>query len=417
MLRRAAPTQVNNNVDMTFSEDDRAFQKEVRAWLDENWSSDIRERQQRDINSRLSREDTITWQKRLAAKGWAAPNWPTEHGGAGFTPTQNYIWDLERARVGAPKALAFGIGMVAPVIMKFGTPAQKEHFLPAILNSDIWFCQGYSEPGSGSDLASLATKAEDCGDHYLVNGVKTWTTLAQHADWIFCLVRTSHEEKRQLGISFLLIDMQSEGVEVRPIITIDQPEPPNHEINMVYFENVKVPKENLVGTQGEGWTCAKYLLEFERGNAYSPGLAAAMARLRNFAQSEEDGFGGTLWDDVGFRRRFMGVEVEILALEATELRILSALAAGQNVGPESSLLKTRGTELQQSVSELGLEISGTYALGHYQPLLEASETNEPIGPADAAGAAQHYFNQRKVSIYAGSNEIQRNIMAKLVLGL
>ncbi|MBT6276446.1 MAG: pimeloyl-CoA dehydrogenase large subunit, partial [Chromatiales bacterium] len=368
-------------------------------------------------NSRLTREDTVVWQKRLAEKGWAAPNWPVEYGGAGFTPTQNYIWDLERARVGAPKALAFGVGMVAPVIMKFGTQQQKEFFLPAILNSDIWFCQGYSEPGSGSDLASLSTKAESHGDHYLVNGVKTWTTLAQHADWIFCLVRTSHEEKRQLGISFLLIDMRSEGVDVRPLITIDQPESPNHEINMVYLQDVKVPKENLVGTEGQGWTCAKYLLEFERGNAYSPSLAAAMSNLRNFAKSEEDGNGGMLWDDVGFRRRFLAVEVEILALEATELRILSALAAGQNVGPESSLLKTRGTELQQAVSELGLEISGTYALGLNRHMLDAIETNEPIGPPEAAGSAQHYFSQRKVSIYAGSNEIQRNIMAKLVLGL
>tara|TARA_B100000676_G_C18078405_1_gene849366 strand:+ start:494 stop:1708 length:1215 start_codon:yes stop_codon:yes gene_type:complete len=404
-------------MDMKFSEEDRAFQREVRSWLDEAWSSDIRERQRRDVNSRLTREDTVVWQKRLAEKGWAAPNWPVEYGGAGFTPTQNYIWDLERARVGAPKALAFGVGMVAPVIMKFGTQQQKDFFLPAILNSDIWFCQGYSEPGSGSDLASLSTKAEDCGDHYLVNGVKTWTTLAQHADWIFCLVRTSHEEKRQLGISFLLIDMKSEGVDVRPLITIDQPESPNHEINMVYLQDVKVPKENLVGTQGEGWTCAKYLLEFERGNAYSPGLAAAMSNLRNFAKSEEDGNGASLWEDVGFRRRFMAVEVEILALEATELRILSALAAGQNVGPESSLLKTRGTELQQAVSELGLEIAGMYALGLNRQMLEAIETNEPIGPAEAAGSAQHYFSQRKVSIYAGSNEIQRNIMAKLVLGL
>ena len=188
--------------------------------------------------------------------------------------------------------------MVAPVIMKFGTQQQKDDFLPAILNSDIWFCQGYSEPGSGSDLASLATKAQDCGDHYLVNGVKTWTTLAQHADWIFCLVRTSQEEKRQLGISFLLIDMKNEGVDVRPLITIDQPELPNHEINMVYFQDVKVPKENLVGTEGEGWTCAKYLLEFERGQAGGVRIAAAMSDLQNFAKTEEDGNGGTLWDDV-----------------------------------------------------------------------------------------------------------------------
>ena len=404
-------------MDVAFSESDRAFQQEVREWLADAWPPEMREKQGRSASSRLTREDTIAWQKRLAEKGWAATNWPREHGGAGFTPTQNYIFDVERGRVGAPNVLPFGIGMVAPVIMKFGTPEQKERFLPSILNSDIWFCQGYSEPGSGSDLASLTTKAEDRGDHYLVNGVKTWTTLAQHADWMFCLVRTSNEEIRQLGISFVLIDMTSPGIDVKPIITLDQPQPPNHEVNMVYLQDVKVPKENLIGEEGKGWTCAKYLLEFERGNAYTPALNGAMQSLRSFAASQDDGRGGSLWDDIGFRRRFHAVEVEIMALEATELRVLGALAAGQNVGPESSLFKTRGTELQQSVSTLAMEIAGMYALPLDQSAAVTAPNDTPIGPSDATGVTQHYFNQRKVTIYAGSNEIQRNIMAKLVLGL
>jgi alkylation response protein AidB-like acyl-CoA dehydrogenase len=309
----------------------------------------------------------------------------------------------------------FGMTMVAPVIMKFGTPEQKEKYLPDILHSNVWWCQGYSEPGAGSDLASLKTKAEDKGDHFVVNGVKTWTTLAQHADMMFCLVRTSQESKRQLGISFLLIDMKSPGVRVSPIITLDQPEPPFQEINMVYLEDVEVPRENLVGELGQGWTCAKYLLEFERGNAYSPALKGALAHLRSIAGNETDGDGAALAEDDDFQARLRDVEVQVLALEFTELRILGALAAGQNVGPESSLLKTRGTELQQAVTELALEAIGNYAFPLDQSTPEAAPAD--VGPDYAVGIAQDYFNTRKVSIYAGSNEIQRNIMAKMVLGL
>jgi alkylation response protein AidB-like acyl-CoA dehydrogenase len=244
----------------------------VRTWLAGAWPEEVRKRRARSALGRLSKEEHVRWQKALAAKGWAAVDWPKEHGGAGFTPTQNYIFDLERARVGAPAVMPFGMTMVAPVIMKFGTEDQKRRFLPDILDTNVWWCQGYSEPGAGSDLASLRTKAEDKGDHFVVNGVKTWTTLAQYADWIFCLVRTSQEAKQQMGISFLLIDMHSPGVTVSPIITLDQPTVGHQEINMVYFENVIVPKENLVGEVGKGWTYAKYLLEFERGNAYSPTL-------------------------------------------------------------------------------------------------------------------------------------------------
>ena len=404
-------------MDLTFSEQDRAFQQEVRDWLSQAWPQEMRDKQARSALGKLSKEDLIVWQKRLAEKGWAGANWPKEHGGAAFTPTQNYIFDLERARVGAPGVVPFGITMVAPVIMKFGTDDQIANFLPKILNSDIWFCQGYSEPGSGSDLASLKTKAEDMGDHYVVNGVKTWTTMAQYADWMFCLVRTSNEDIRQLGISFILIDMNTPGISVKPIVTLDTPADGYQEINMVYFEDVKVPKENLVGEQGKGWTCAKYLLEFERGNAYSPALKGAMNHLREAAKATVDGFGQPYSESSEFQRQFNDTEVQIAAMEYTELRILGALAAGQNVGPESSMLKTRGTELQQAVTELAMDISGNYAAPLDQSTPAAGDNFQAVGPDSANGTAQEYFNTRKVSIYAGSNEIQRNIMSKLVLGL
>ena len=404
-------------MNLEFTEEERAFQQEVRSWLETAWPQEMRERQARSALGKLGKDDLVRWQKKLAEKGWAATNWPVEYGGADFTPTQKYIFDLERARVGAPGVVPFGMTMVAPVIMKFGTQEQKDRYLPDILNSNVWWCQGYSEPGSGSDLASLKTKAEDKGDHYLVNGVKTWTTMAQYADMMFCLVRTSQEEKRQLGISFLLIDMNSPGVTVNPIVTLDQPPEGHQEINMVYLENVEVPKENLVGEEGKGWTCAKYLLEFERGNAYSPALKHALGHVRTMAESEPGGFGGSVIDDPDYRARLDDVERQVLAMEFTELRILGALAAGQNVGPESSLLKTRGTELQQAVTELALDAVGYYALPLDQSTPEPGDNFQPVGPQYANGVAQDYFNTRKVSIYAGSNEIQRNIMAKLVLGL
>ncbi len=404
-------------MDLSFSDSDRKFQQDVREWLATAWPDDVRRRQSRSAMQRLSKDDHVRWQKALAAKGWAAVDWPREHGGADFTPAQNYIFDLERARVGAPMVIPFGMSMVAPVIMKFGTDEQKRRFLPDILETNVWWCQGYSEPGSGSDLASLRTKAEDRGDHFVVNGVKTWTTMAQYADWMFCLVRTSSEPKPQLGISFLLIDMRSPGITVKPIITLDQPVPGYQEINTVYFEDVVVPKQNLVGEVGKGWTCAKYLLEFERGNAYSPTLKPALAQVRAMAAVERDGTSAHVADDPAFRSRIDAIEVEILAMEFTELRILGALAAGQNVGPESSLLKTRGTELQQAITELAVEVAGHYAMPFDASTPQEGDDFRPVGPEHSNGVAQDYFNTRKVSIYAGSNEIQRNIMAKLVLGL
>ena len=399
-------------MDFSFTEADRQFQQEARAWLDQAWPEEVRARQARSALGKLSKDDIVRWQKALAAKGWAATNWPVEHGGAGFTPTQNYIFDLERARVGAPGVVPFGMSMVAPVIMKFGTQEQKDKYLPDILESNLWWCQGYSEPGSGSDLASLSTKAEDRGDHYLINGVKTWTTLAQYADMMFCLVRTSTEDIRQRGISFVLIDMTSPGISVSPIITLDTPADGFQEINMVYLEDVKVPKENLVGEEGKGWTCAKYLLEFERGNAYSPGLKHSLTHVKAMAAQD-----ASLGTDASLQARIHYVEVQILAMEFTELRILGALAAGQNVGPESSMLKTRGTELNQAVTELALEVVGYYGEPLDQSMPIEGDNFLPVGPDYANGVAQDYFNTRKVSIYAGSNEIQRNIMSKLVLGL
>ncbi|MEQ8783533.1 MAG: acyl-CoA dehydrogenase family protein [Roseibium album] len=404
-------------MDLSFSDQDRQFQQEVREWLATAWPQEMRDKQARSALGKLSKDDLVGWQKRLAEKGWAAQNWPVEYGGADWSATQKYIFDLERSRVGAPGVVPFGMSMVAPVVMKFGSPEQKQQYLPDILESNVWWCQGYSEPGSGSDLASLKTKAEDKGDHFVVNGVKTWTTMAQYADMMFCLVRTSQEEKRQMGISFLLIDMTSPGVSVNPIVTLDQPPEGFQEINMVYLENVEVPKANLIGEAGKGWTYAKYLLEFERGNAYSPALKGALSHVRGIAEAELDGFGGSVYDDPDFRARLDDVEVQVLAMEFTELRILGALAAGQNVGPESSLLKTRGTELQQAVTELALEAVGNYALPLDTSTPEPGDNFAPVGPGYANGVAQDYFNTRKVSIYAGSNEIQRNIMAKMVLGL
>lgn len=404
-------------MDLTFSKDDLAFQKDVRAWIKKNYPEDMKQRKAKSPGGRLTKEDYVYWQKALHKQGWAGLNWPTEYGGPGFTHTQRYLYDLEMAAAGTPGLIPFGLSMVAPVIMKFGTQAQKDKYLPNILSADAWWCQGYSEPGSGSDLASLKTKAVKEGDHYVVNGTKTWNTLGQHADMIFCLVRTSNEEIRQKGISFLLIDMNSPGIEVVPIVTLDCAPDGYQEINMIHFTDVKVPVENLIGEEGKGWTCAKYLLEFERGNAYSHGLKAGLANIKAMARQESDGQGASLMDSEGFQRKVAEAEIAISAMEFTELRILSSISTGGNVGPESSLLKCRGSELQQCLTELALEAVGNYAVPFYNPPPIKGLNQEPIGPDYANAVAPEYFNARKVSIYAGSNEIQRNIMAKLVLGL
>ena len=403
-------------MDLDFSQNDTDFRNEVRDFIKSSFTSEMHGELRRSKNGSASKELHVKWQKSLYEKGWIAPNWPVEHGGPGFTTTQKYIFETEMAHAGAPRSVPFGLSMVAPVIMEFGTEEQKKKYLPDILETNVWWCQGYSEPGAGSDLASLQCKAEDNGDHYLVNGTKIWTTMAQHADMIFCLVRTSKTEKPQQGISFLLIDMKSKGIEVRPLITLDQSPEPYQEVNQVFFEDVRVPKENLVGEENKGWTYAKYLLEFERGNSYSPTLYRGIEGLKSIAKETSIGDGLNLSDEPGFLRKISQCEIEIQALEFVELRIFSALSAGQRVGPESSTLKLRGTELQQRLQELSVEAIGYWALPFVNNTF--ANINEPsIGPDYAMTVAPSYFNGRKTTIYAGSNEIQRNIISKAVLGL
>ena len=396
-------------MDLTFSKEDLDFQAEVRNFLTSEYPLAIKEKQDKRLP--LEKEDIISWQKILASKGWFAINWPKEYGGAGLTPTQIYILQTELAGANTPILIPFGVNMCGPVIYTFGTEEQKKKYLPGILNSDTWWCQGYSEPGSGSDLASLQTKAELKGDNYLVNGTKTWTTLAQHADWVFCLVRTETTDIKQEGISFLLIDMKSKGIEVKPIITIDGA----HEVNMIYFDDVEVPANNLIGEEGEGWNIAKFLLMHERTGI--AGIAALKRELKRLKEISSDLIVGeaSLLDDANFRNKIEAAEIELTATEFTELRTLSQISSGGAPGPESSLLKIKGTELQQSISELFIEMLGYYA----HPFLTEAElgSNASIGPDYAGSAMPHYLNFRKVSIYGGSNEIQRNVISKAILGL
>tara|TARA_S200000501_G_scaffold146581_1_gene138366 strand:- start:68856 stop:70067 length:1212 start_codon:yes stop_codon:yes gene_type:complete len=403
-------------VNLDFSQDDINFRNEVKDFINISYTQEMKDELSRSKNGSASKELHVKWQKSLYEKGWIAPNWPEEHGGAGFTTTQKYIFETEMALAGAPRTVPFGLSMVAPVLMEFGTEEQKKKYLPDILSTKVWWCQGYSEPGSGSDLASLQCKAEDKGDHYLVNGTKIWTTLAQHADMIFCLVRTSKTQKPQEGISFLLIDMKSSGIDIRPLITLDQSPAPYQEVNQVFFEDVKVPKENLVGEENKGWTYAKYLLEFERGNSYSPSLYRGIQKLKDIAKDTLVGADKYLINDMSFINKLNQCEIEVQALEFVELRIFSALSAGQRVGAESSILKCRGTELQQKIQELSVEAIGYWSTPFIYDTF--ANINEPsIGPDYAATITPSYLNGRKTTIYAGSNEIQRNIISKAVLGL
>lgn len=402
-------------MELAFSEYDLAFRDEVRRFIDENFDVGLRAKMAQSKNGYLDKEGQLQWQRALYARGWAAPNWPVEYGGAGWSPAQKYIFDLEMAAAGTPIVSPMGLKMVAPVIMAFGSEAQKKRHLPPILSSDIWWCQGYSEPGSGSDLASLQMRCEDKGDHYLLNGSKIWTTHAQWADWMFNLVRTKPGGKPQEGVSFILVDMKTPGIKVEAIVTLDVPVAGQQEVNQVFYDDVKVPKENLVGKENEGWTYAKYLLEFERGNAGAPGLKRALGKVKKIA-GETDASGARLLDDFAFRTRVDELEIQISAMEFVELKLFAGLSAGQRPGAESSMLKCRATELQQAVSELAVETIGYYAMPFVRDTW--SRTNEPRpGPDYAAPIAPYYFNLRKASIYAGSNEIQRNIMAKVVLGL
>jgi alkylation response protein AidB-like acyl-CoA dehydrogenase len=401
-------------LDLAFSPEDLAFRDEVRAWIKSAYDPTLKALMDQSKNMYLDKAGQIAWQKKLFERGWVAPDWPVEHGGPGWTPAQRYIFTMETSIAGCPIVSPMGLKMVAPVIMAFGTAAQKAQHLPPILRSDIWWCQGYSEPGSGSDLASLQMKATRDGEHYVLNGTKIWTTHAQWADWMFCLVRTSQEPKPQDGISFILVDMKSPGISVQALPTLDGPVEGQQEINQVFFDNVRVPAANLIGEEGKGWTYAKYLLEFERGNAYAPGLKKSLAKVRQLAALEG------LNADKDFQRKLAQMEIQIEALNMTELRIFSALASGQRAGAQSSMLKCAGSEVQQAISELALEAVGAYAAPFVQDTWAEVQgrSNAPRpGPDYAGPVAPQYFNYRKTSIYAGSNEVQRNIMAKMVLGL
>jgi len=391
-------------MNVTFGAEDLAFQDEVRAFFRDEYPAEIREIM--DSGGQLSPEMQIRWQKLLYEKGWAAPNWPVEYGGTGWTPIQKYIYAREEGLANAPIVVPFGLNMVGPVIYTFGSEAQKQRFLPDILASNVWWCQGYSEPGAGSDLASLKMRADRVGDHYVVNGTKTWTTLGQHADWIFCLARTSSDvARRQEGISFLLIDMTSPGVTVTPIITLDG----KHEVNEVHFDNVEMPADNLVGEEGKGWTYGKVLLQHERAN--SSNTFRSEYRLRKLREQASRSVRGArpLAEDPNFMRRLAAVEVELKSLEYIELRTLASVASGKAPGAESSFLKLLGTEIQQSIDALYMDAAGYYSLP-YKP-------DPPVGEGNETSTALRYFNFRKATIYAGSNEIQKNIIAKHVLGL
>lgn len=395
-----------------FTAQELQFQQDVRHFLETEFPQDIRAKV--DNRIRLEKDDYVRWQKVLYEKSWAAPNWPIEHGGTGWSAVQKYIFAEEMARIGAPEPVAFGMKMVAPVIYTYGNDEQKQRFLPDILASNVWWCQGYSEPNAGSDLASLKTTAVRDGDHYVVNGTKTWNTLGQYADWIFCLVRTDSTVKKQEGISFLLIDMKTPGIKVNPIYLIDG----TPEVNEVYFEDVRVPVENLIGEENKGWTYAKVLLTHERTNiAGVPRSKVRLEKLRTLAAKTADGNGATLIDDPIFQKKIAEAEIQVLALEYAELRALAAVSVGKAPGPESSILKVVGTEVAQFIDELYMELSGLQSLPFVPDQFSTGFDGEEIGENGAAATALNYFNNRKASIYGGSNEIQKNIICKAVLGL
>ncbi|HEX4937955.1 MAG TPA: acyl-CoA dehydrogenase family protein [Candidatus Kapabacteria bacterium] len=389
-------------MDIQFKPEDLAFRDQVRAFLKSKLTPAIKDAV---VGGHINKELIIQWQKILYEQGWIAPNWPKKYGGTDWDITKKYIFENECAEAGAPAVVPFGLKMVGPVIYKFGNDAQKARFLPDILQSNVWWCQGYSEPGAGSDLAALQTKAVRDGDHYIVNGQKIWTTYAQLADWIFCLVRTDPSAKKQEGISFLLIDMKTPGITVRKIDSIDN----QHSLNEVFFDNVKVPVENRIGEENQGWTYAKYLLTHERtaiaGVAQSK---KAVQRLREIAALEMSG-GRPLAEDNDFRAKLAKIEIDLLALEYTELRAIASVAAGGAPGPESSILKIRGTEIQQALSELAVEVCGHYA--------HALNVDAPVGNDYAWALSAKYLYGRAATIYGGSNEVQKNIIAKAVLGL
>ncbi len=415
LLGGIVPATFNNGLviemNIDFSEDELAFRDEVSVFFRDGIPDQVK--QKTTLGLRLEREDYVAYQQALYDKGWSGVNWPVEYGGTGWSAAQKYIFYNESAKAQAPRIVPFGLAMVAPIIYTYGNEAQKQRFLPDILSSKAWWCQGYSEPNAGSDLAGLKTRAVRDGDDYIVNGTKAWTTLGHYADWIFCLVRTSDEGRKQQGISFLLIDMSTPGVTVRPVITLDG----RHEVNEVFFDNVRVPAENLVGEEGQGWTYAKVLLTHERTNI--AGVATSKVRLNRLRDMLDQRPAGVpdLRKNSVFLSRFLQTEIELIALEFTELRVLSSVATGKAPGPESSILKIKGTEVQQMLDELTMEMAGIYALPFVPEQYDMGFEGEAVEPFFAPDVAPHYYNNRKVTIYGGTNEIQKNIIAKAVLGL
>ncbi len=398
-------------MNLDYTDDEIAFRDEVRQFMAEKLPSHLSDKIR--LGKTLTKADHEEWHALLNERGWLAGSWPVEFGGAGWNAVQRHLYEDEAARAHAPRVVPFGVAMLGPVLQKFGSKAQQERWLPRILSGEDWWCQGYSEPGAGSDLASLKTSAKRDGEHYLVNGQKAWTTLGQHADMIFCLVRTGTEGKPQAGISFLLIDMKAPGVTVRPIVLIDG-EP---EVNEVFFDDVRVPVENLVGEENEGWTYAKYLLTHERTNIAGVGFATAgLESLKRIARAERAG-GRPLIDNPHFAARIARIEIDLMAMSTTNLRVVSAAAAGQAPGAESSMLKIVGTEIRQAINAATRSAVGPWAMPYVSEELERGSNEHPVGPDYATAATGHYFNERKLSIYGGSNEVQRTIVAKSALEL
>ncbi|WP_299726934.1 acyl-CoA dehydrogenase family protein [uncultured Tateyamaria sp.] len=395
-------------MDLSFTPEEQAFQDEVRAFMRDELPGEIADKVR--LGRELTKDDMERWHSILNARGWLAQNWPASFGGAEWSAVQRHIYDVEAAAAAAPRIVPFGLSMLGPVLQKFGSKEQQDHWLPRILDGSDWWCQGYSEPGAGSDLASLKTRAVRDGDHYVVNGQKTWTTLGQHANMIFCLVRTDPEVKQQEGISFLLIDMDSPGVEVRPIILLDG----SPEVNEVWFTDVRVPVENLVGEENKGWTYAKYLLTHERTGLGGVGASqAALAAVKRVARAEMQN-GKPLLQNPHFAARVAQVEIDMRAMATSNLRIVSQAAAGGAPGLEASMLKVKGSIIRQEINDLARRAVGPYAMPFASEAVDGANDLIP-DPHEAGPVAAEYFNNRKLSIFGGSNEIQRGIIAKVTM--
>lgn len=390
-----------------------AFSAEVRAWLAANLTDELREVDRKATSVFVEKPYNLAWQKILHSKGWVAPHWPAEYGGPGWDEMQRYIFECECAAVGAPSLSPMGLRMVAPCIMRFGTAEQKNHYLPRLLAGEDYWCQGYSEPQAGSDLAALALRADKDGSDYVLNGSKIWTTHAHYANRMFCLVRTNRDGRPQQGITFLLLDMATPGINVQPIISISG----DHDFNQVFFDNVRVPQANRLGEEDQGWGVAKYLLEFERSVAYAAGLRAALDEARAIAVVTDDGLGGRLIDSVAIKRKISILSGQVDAIHAVEQSVMAQIARGQNPGPASSMLKVQGTEAQQQIQELMVALAGDYATPYQIEERQPGSNLTPVGPEHFLPVTARYLNGRAASIYGGSNEIQRGIMAKMVLGL